>query len=51
MVREKKISKSLKNGIKGCLSVALKSNANSSGCFVVYQPKAPKALENFKKIK
>lgn len=40
--------KTLKNGIKNCLSTALKINANSTGCFVVYQPKAPKALKNFK---
>lgn len=41
----------LKNGIKNCLTSALKANANSTGCFVVYQPKAPKALNAFKKIK
>lgn len=51
MKNEKMLSNKMKNGIKKVLSVALKSNANSSGCFVIYQPKAPKGLEKFKKFK
>ena len=35
----------------GILSLVIVSIANSSGCFCFYQPKAPQALENFKKIK
>lgn len=50
MKNEKKISKSLKNGIKSCLSMALNLNANSSGCYVIYQPKVPKSLDKFKKF-
>ncbi len=51
MKNEKRLSNKMKNGIKKGLSVALKTNANSSGCFVIYQPKTPKALEKFKNIK
>jgi len=51
MRNEKKSAKSLRKGIKHCLNIALKTNANSTGCFVVYQPKTPKALNTFKKIK
>lgn len=29
----------------------LKQNANSTGCVYIYQPKAPKALSRFSKIK
>lgn len=31
------------------LNLVLESNANSTSCGVLYQPKAPKALERFKK--
>lgn len=51
MKNEKMLSNKMRNGIKKGLSVALKVNANSSGCFIIYQPKAPKALEKFKNIK
>lgn len=51
MKNQKSLSTQMKNGIKKGLSVALRANANSSGCYVVYQPKAPKALDKFKGIK
>ncbi|WP_242997469.1 cyclic lactone autoinducer peptide [Eubacterium sp. OM08-24] len=51
MKNEKMLSNKMKNGIKKVLFVALKSNANSSGCYVIYQPKVPKDLEKFKKFK
>ncbi|DAA99486.1 TPA: hypothetical protein CPT96_08445 [Candidatus Gastranaerophilales bacterium HUM_10] len=51
MKKEKKLSNKMRNGIKKGLSVALITNANSSGCFIIYQPKTPKALEKFKNIK
>jgi cyclic lactone autoinducer peptide len=51
MKNEKIVSNKVKKGIKSCLLVALKSNANSSGCFFIYLPKAPKELDRFKKIK
>ena len=33
------------------LTIILTVNSNSSGCFLVHQPKAPSALDEFKKIK
>ena len=51
MKNEKVLSNKMRNGIKKGLSMALKVNANSSGCYIIYQPKAPKALEKFKSIK
>ena len=51
MKNEKMLSNKMRNGIKKGLAVALKTNANSSGCFIIYQPKAPKALDKFKNIK
>ncbi len=51
MKNKKSISTQMKSGIKKGLSVALKANANSSGCYIIYQPKVPKALDKFKGIK
>lgn len=51
MKNEKRLSNKMRNGIKKGLSVALKANANSSGCFIIYQPKTPKNFDRFKKIK
>lgn len=34
-----------------CLTLVLTLSANSSGCFVVYQPKTPEKLNSFKRIK
>lgn len=51
MKNEKRLSNKMRNGIKKGLSVALKTNANSSGCFIIYQPKVPRGLDKFKSIK
>lgn len=51
MKKQKSLSTQMRSEIKKGLSVALRANANSSGCFVIYQPKAPKALDEFKGIK
>lgn len=37
--------------IIACFTLALSINANTSTCFVMYQPKAPTKLDEFKKIK
>ena len=37
--------------IIACLTLALSINANTSTCFVMYQPKTPAKLYEFKKIK
>lgn len=51
MKSEKMLSNKMKNGIKKVLFATLKANANSSGCFIIYQPKTPKGFEKFKNIK
>lgn len=51
MKNEKRLSNKMRNGIKKCLTITLKTNANSSGCYVIYQPKVPKSLAKFKKLK
>jgi len=51
MKNENPLSNKVRSGIKKGLSIALKTNANSSGCYVIYQPKAPKNLGKFKKFK
>lgn len=51
MKNENPLSNKVRSGIKKGLSNALKTNANSSGCYVIYQPKAPKNLGKFKKFK
>lgn len=45
----KKNSNHLKNNIKKVIEFALKTNANSTGCFVIYQPKVPKSIIKYKK--
>lgn len=46
----KVVEKARKNVV--CLTEKmLKQNANSTSCLYVYQPKAPKSLEKFSKIK
>lgn len=34
-----------------CLTLVLTLSANSSGCFVVYQPEMPEKIKSFKRIK
>ena len=51
MKNEKLLSTKIKDGVKKGLFAKLKANANSSGCFIIYQPKTPKGFEKFKNIK
>ncbi len=37
--------------VKKTAELSLKRDANSTTCFAIYQPKAPKALKKFSKIK
>ena len=37
--------------VKAALDATLRMSANSTACCVVHQPKAPKKLEAFQKIK
>lgn len=51
MKNEKLLSTKIKDGVKKGLLATLKVNANSSGCYIIYQPKTPKGFEKFKNIK
>lgn len=41
----------LSKTVKAALDATLRMSANSTACFVAHQPKVPKKLEAFKKIK
>lgn len=51
MKKIKNIILKISPAIIACLTLALSINANSSTCFVMYQPKVPAKLDKFKKIK
>lgn len=42
-------SKKLSDVLTRALDKTLKVEANSASCLIIYQPKAPKALDRFKK--
>ena len=44
-------SNKIAKAVVNVLNSVLKTEANSASCCVIYQPKAPKELERFKKIK
>lgn len=43
------LTKQMAKKITGVLTSELQSNANSTACILMYQPKIPKKLEQFKK--
>ena len=47
----KKLSKSIAKGTVSILNTFLKADANSTSCIITYQPKMPKELEKFRKMK
>ena len=46
-----KTEKKLAKGIAKVLETTLKVEANSTSCFVMYQPKAPKELSKYRRMK
>jgi len=36
--------------VKKAIDVALKGNANSTTCGIIFQPKAPASLKNYSKV-
>lgn len=50
-MNQKKLSKSVANVAVNVLNIALRVDANSTSCIVVYQPKAPKGLARFRRDK
>ena len=47
-MREKSLSKQTAKFVTGTLNKMLKVEANSTTCGILFQPKAPKALERFR---
>ena len=50
-MKNKKNIKPLAKAVVSTLNGVLRVDANSTACFVAYQPKAPKELSRFKKVK
>lgn len=50
-MKQKKVSKSVANMAVNVLNAALRADANSTSCIVIYQPKAPKELARFRRDK
>lgn len=48
-MKQKKQKNIVAKGVASALNKVLKLEANTNSCVVVYQPKAPKSLEHFKK--
>lgn len=46
-----KVSRSIAKGVATVLNVLLYVDANSSSCFVAYQPKIPKELAKYRRSK
>lgn len=46
-----KISKLIAKRTVSALNAFLKADANSASCIICYQPKAPKELARYKKVK
>ena len=50
MLEENKILKGTTKAVIFALDKLLKVEANTTSCLMLYQPKAPKALERYKKL-
>ena len=50
-MKTNEISKKIGKGIALVLKIVLEIEANSTSCMVFFQPKAPKNLEKFRKIR
>ncbi|MBQ2407240.1 MAG: cyclic lactone autoinducer peptide [Lachnospiraceae bacterium] len=46
-----KVSKMVAKGAVSVLNAFLRADANSASCIISYQPKAPKELARFKRVK
>lgn len=47
----KRVTKSVAKGMKAALDVVLQTEANTASCIIMYQPKAPKELMNYRRNK
>lgn len=50
-MKENKLKKTVAKGITSFLDISLEVDANTTSCFIAYQPKAPKELQRYKKEK
>lgn len=50
-MKNNQILKSTAKGIKSVLNMTLRSEANSTSCIIMYEPKAPKELVKFRRNK
>jgi len=48
---KKNVKNPVAKGVKEILDIVLKTEANSTSCAILYQPKAPKELEKFRRNK
>ena len=48
---KKRVAKSVAKGMKAALDVVLQTEANTASCIIMYQPKAPKELMNYRRNK
>lgn len=47
----KELSKRFAKGVADILDKTLRIDANSASCIIYYQPKAPKELDKYRRIK
>lgn len=45
---KKKVVNSVAKGMKNALDMVLRTEANSTSCIIMYQPKAPKELMKYR---
>lgn len=50
-MRKTNATKPLAKTVTSLLNASLHVNANSTSCIVIHQPKEPKGLDRFKKVK
>ena len=50
-MKKEKMTKSAAKGIANVLNSVLRTEANTTSCVIIYQPKAPKDLMRFKNNK
>lgn len=48
---KQKVSKAVAKSMKKVLDLVLHEEANTSSCAILYQPKAPKELKNYRRTK
>lgn len=51
IIMSSKISKTVAKGTVSLLNSVLRTEANSTACIIMHQPKAPKELAQFRKTK